>query len=162
MNLNPWCTWGGGGYYKEIMRGEKAGRTRIICIYMRIKVRFSEDNEILHGFDCVIYTSSNKIRYSLRLSGETLFDNGRKYAVYSPYNRIVLSTSPREFFAAQWYVPTSFFCRRRMVRIIRTSNCDFNVTWTSCLLLDIIIAPLKQMKWIERLATITSDREEGL
>lgn len=79
------------------------------------------------------------ILYGLR--GKLRLITVEKRAVYSPYNRILLSTSPREFLAAHRYVPTSFFCKLRIVRIIRTSNGDFVTVWTSCLTLDIIIAP---------------------
>lgn len=104
------------------------------------------DNAILPVLTA--FPSSNRIRYSLWATRKTSFDNGRKRAVYSPYNRILLSTSPREFLAAHRYVPTSGFCRFRMVRIIRTSNCDFCTVCTSCLTLDIIIAPWKKARSI--------------
>lgn len=111
-------------------------------MYTCIETKCGADNVILPRFDCV--PSSNRIRYSLWAPRETSFDNGRKRAVYSPYNRILLSTSPREFLAAHRYVPTSFFCKFRIMRLIRTSNGDFVVIWTLCLTLDIIIEPGEQ------------------
>lgn len=113
-------------------------------MYTRSETKCGADNAILPRFDCV--SSSNRIRYSLWAPRKTSFDNGRKRAVYSPYNRILLSTSPREFLAAHLYVPTSCFCRFRMVRIIRTSYGDFGTACTSYLTLVIIIAPWKQKR----------------
>lgn len=79
------------------------------------------------------------LHYSLP-SSHLLFD---AKLFHLPYKRIVLSTSPREFFAAQRYVPTSCFWRFFIVRIIRTSNGDFSIMSTTCCVLDIIIIPFR-------------------
>lgn len=130
---------------EEKIGGRKGGgeeERKVGRMYTCIETKCSADNEILPVLTAFRRVTELGILYGL--PGKLRLITGRKRAVYSPYNRILLSTSPREFLAAHRYVPTSCFCRFRMVRIIRTSNCDFATACTSCLTLDIIIAPWEQ------------------
>lgn len=48
-----------------------------------------------------------------------------------PYNRMLLFVVSNEFAATQWYVPTSCFCKFRMIRSMLTEYGDFFVVLTS-------------------------------
>lgn len=59
-----------------------------------------------------------------------------------PYNRMLESTSPNEFFAMQRYEPMSSFWNLRIVRVIRVSYSDSDVSCTLYLGDETIISPV--------------------
>lgn len=63
-----------------------------------------------------------------------------------PYNRMLLSTSPNEFFAMQRYDPMSSFWKFRMVTVIRASYADIDVSWTLYFGDETIISPV-EWRW---------------
>lgn len=59
-----------------------------------------------------------------------------------PYNLMLLSTSPNEFFAMHLYDPISSFWNFRMVSVIRVSYNDNDVSWTLYFGEETIISPV--------------------
>lgn len=68
----------------------------------------------------------------------------------SPYNLILESTSPREFFAMQRYEPMSSFWNFRIVSVIRASYSDNDVSCTLYLGDETIISPVDRSPLLEK------------
>lgn len=82
------------------------------------------------------YSEQNKIKFNVIKREKNL-----------PYNLILLSTSPKEFFAMQRYDPISSFWNFLTVTIIRVSYSDTGVSCTWYFCEDTIISPV-EWNWI--------------
>lgn len=68
----------------------------------------------------------------------------RTLKIHLPYNLMLLSTSPREFFAIHLYDPKSYFSTDFMVSTIWSSNMDLIVLFVWYLSLVITISPTRK------------------